>query len=525
MVNIVSNNIEQCTTAHAADGAIDWLAKRAHLSPNRVALVEAATQQRVTYAEWNQRANRVAHALQGLGLNKGDRVAILALNCLEYLDLLFACQKTGLILQALNWRLTVPELAALIGDARPRVLVYGAEFAETVTALGNQVTIEHWIALGSPVAPADLSWANWIAPEDGTFSPQVPLSMADPWVLCYTGGTTGLPKAAVLTQGTVTWNAVNTVTSWGLRPDDVTILNLPLFHTGGLNVFTTPLVHIGGCSIVCSSVNIDQVYDLIETGGVTLFLGVPTVFMMMQQHPRWETVDLSGCRIMISGGASCPMPVFERFFARGVVFKTGYGLTEAGPNNFWLPDEDAQRKPGSVGTPLFHVQTRLVQPDGVECGPDEVGELLIRGPHVVAGYWNNPDATVQTIADGWLHTGDLARYDSDGYFYIVGRSKDMIISGGENIYPAEVESMMLGHPAVAEAALIGVPHPHWSEVGRAIIVLRPGHRVTAQELTEYIQPRLAGYKVPKSFVFVDGLPKTGAGKIDKKLLQAQYGGE
>jgi fatty-acyl-CoA synthase len=525
MVNIVSNNVAQFTTAHATDGAIDWLAQRANLSPERVALVEAATGQQITYAAWNRRANRVANALQHAGLQKGDRVAILAMNCLEYLDLLFACQKTGTILQALNWRLTAAELEDLIDGAEPRLLVYGTEFAETVTALRTQVSVDQWIALDSdPTATADRGWADWVTSAADTLLDPVALSMDDPWMLCYTGGTTGRPKAAILTQGTVTWNAVNTVAGWGLRPDDVTILNLPLFHTGGLHVFTTPLVHIGGCSIVCKSVNVDQIYDLLQNHGITLFLGVPTVFMMLQEHPRWAEADFSHCRIVISGGASCPLPVFERFFAKGVAFKTGYGLTEAGPNNFWLPDAYATTKPGAVGTPLFHVQTRIVNADGEVCGTDEVGDLLIRGPHVVAGYWNNPDAAAETIAAGWLHTGDLARCDADGHYAIVGRSKDMIISGGENIYPSEVESTMLGHPAVAEAALISVPDPRWSEVGRAIIVVRTGHTLTDEELTRYVQSRLASYKVPKSVVFIEALPKTGAGKVDKKLLQQEYGG-
>ncbi len=530
MVNIVSNNVTQFTADHATDGATDWLAQRAHLSPEQVALVEAATGQQITYAEWNRRSSQVANALQRSGLQKGDRVGILAMNCLEYLDLLFACQKTGVILQALNWRLTASELEGLIHGAEPRLLVYGIEFAEVVAALRTQVTVDHWIALepASTSTPdrgwADRGWADWVASEADTLLNPVALSMADPWMLCYTGGTTGQPKAAILTQGTVTWNAVNTVTGWGLRPDDVTILNLPLFHTGGLHVFTTPLVHIGGCSIVCKSVNIDQIYNLLQDQNITLFLGVPTVFMMMQEHPRWADTDFSRCRIVISGGASCPLPVFERFFAKEVAFKTGYGLTEAGPNNFWLPDTYAATKPGTVGTPLFHVQTRIVNANGDVCGTDEVGELLIRGPHVVAGYWNNADASAGTIVDGWLYTGDLARCDADGHYAIVGRSKDMIISGGENIYPAEVESTMLGHPAVAEAALIGVPDPRWSEVGRAIIVVRPGHILTDDELIQYVQSRLANYKVPKSVVLVEVLPKTGAGKVDKKLLQQEYGG-
>lgn len=499
--------------------AVDWLAKRARLSPNRLALIVAATGRRITYEEWNARANRAANALRALGLRKGDILAVFSSNRLEYLDLLFACNKTGIVLQALNTRLAVPELRSLLHEIPPRAMIYSGDLADKAAAL--EEAVPQMIALDEPVRGGHRPWAAlWEAASDRPPDP-VPLTLEDPWVLCYTGGTTGVPKAAILTYGTITWNAVNTVMSWGLRPDDLAILNAPLFHTGGLNVFTTPLVHIGGASILCAAFDPDQVFDLLKRERVTLFFGVPTMFLRLQQHPRWGQADFSRCRIVISGGAPCPMPVFERFFEKGVPFKTGYGLTEAGPNNFWLPDEKAQRKPGSVGSPLFHVEVRVIR-DGREAAPGEVGELWIRGPHVIPGYWNRPEETA-ALKDGWLRTGDLATYDEEGDFYIVGRIKDMIISGGENIYPAEVESVMLGHPEVAEAALIGVPDPEWGEVGRAIVVRRPGSSLTEAELLAYLRSRLAGYKVPKSVVFVEELPKTAAGKIDKTALRKQYG--
>ncbi len=511
-------------TSTTLQPSVDWLAKRATLSPKRVALIDASSGEQVTYADWNRRANRVVNALHALGLRRGDLVAILATNSLEYLDVLFACQKSGIILQTLNCRLAGDELTELLHRAHPRALIYESNFCEK-TEIFNAITLEYAIALGEPVAASHLRWENWIG-QASDAPPTLPhLTMEDPWVLCYTGGTTGLPKAAILTHGTITWNAINTVVSWQLNADDVTFLNMPLFHTGGINVFTAPLVHVGGCSIVCKSFDVEQVFDLISNRGITIFFGVPTMFIVMQQHPQWEHMDFSRCKTVLSGGAPCPTPVFERFFAKGVPFKTGYGLTEAGPNNFWLPTEDAERKVGAVGFPLFHVEVRIVNDVGQPCSADEVGELLIQGPHVVPGYWNNPEATARTIVDGWLHTGDLARCDAEGYIYVVGRSKDMIISGGENIYPAVVESIMLGHAAVAEATLIGVPHPKWGEVGRAIVVRRPGMQLEAEELLAYMRPRMASFKVPKSVVFVDALPKTAAGKIDKRVLQQKYGAD
>lgn len=509
----------------SSDGATDWLAKRAYLSPNRVALIEASTGLEVTYAAWNERANRVVHALHACGLRKGDRVAVLATNSLQYLDLVFACQKSGCILQALNWRLTAVELEKLIEAANPRILLYSAEFSDKVLFLceHSRFVIDHVVAMEEPAISDHIDWDTWVGRVDYAPPQPVDLTMEDPWMLCYTGGTTGLPKAAILTHGTVTWNAINTLMSWELSTQDMTILNLPLFHTGGLNVFTTPLAYVGGCSIVCKGFDVEQTFDLIREHNITVLVGVPTMFIMMQQHARWRTTDFSGFRTIFSGGASCPLPVIERFFQKGVCFKTGYGLTEAGPNTFWIPDEDARRKPGASGFPLLHIGIRIVNEEGHECTTEEVGELRIRGPHVIPGYWNNPGATSKTIVDGWLHTGDLARYDADGCVYVVGRSKDMIISGGENIYPAEIESALLGHAAVAEAAVIGLPDTKWGEVGRAIVVLHAGAQISAYELLDYIRPQLASYKIPKSVVFVQALPKTGAGKIDKKVLQEQYG--
>jgi fatty-acyl-CoA synthase len=320
----------------------------------------------------------------------------------------------------------------------------------------------------------------------------------------------------------VTANSVNTIVSWGLRPDDVVPQYMPFFHTGGLNVLTTPLVHQGGTNIVCASFDIDQLFDQIEKLGVTFLFAVPTLFLMMIQHPRWESLDLSNVRLVMAGGGACPAVVCEAFWSKGVEFKSGYGLTEAGPNTFWLPTEHTKSKRGSVGRPLFHIDVKLVDESGDEVGPDEPGHLLIRGPHVFGGYWNQPEATAETIVDGWLHTGDLARRDPDGDHYIVGRLKDMIKSGGENIYPAEVEDVMHSHPSISEAALIPVPHPKWGEVGQAIIVPKLGASLTEADLRDWLRERMAHFKVPKSVVFVDALPKTAANKVNRQRLIEQY---
>jgi fatty-acyl-CoA synthase len=504
----------------------DWLQRREELSPDKVALIDAINGNRhITYRGWNRRTNQLANFLRdGLGIRKGDRVSIYAMNRIEYLNALFACNKLGAILHVINWRLKPRELEPIINGVEPRALLYSQEYGSQVDALRPQAsTIERFVALDQVTDDKDTHWpaerVNW----PDTQPPPVELDWQDPWMICYTGGTTGLPKGAILHYRSVTANSVNTIVSWGLHPDDVVPQYMPFFHTGGLNVLTLPLIHLGATNIICGGFDIDQLFDQVENLGVTFFFAVPTMFLMMIQHPRWESLDLSGVRLVMAGGGACPSVVYEAFWDKGVEFKSGYGLTEAGPNTFWLPTEFMKSKVGSVGRPLFHVDVKLVDERGDIVGPDETGHLLIRGPHVFGGYWNQPEATTETIVDGWLHTGDLARRDKDGDHYIVGRLKDMIKSGGENIYPTEVEDVMHRHPAIAEAALIPGPHPKWGEVGRAILALKPGASLGEDDLRDWLGERIAHYKVPKSVVFVDALPKTAANKVDKQQLIAEYG--
>ena len=504
----------------------DWLQRREQLSPDRVALIDAVNgDQCITYLEWNRRANQLASFLRdGLGIGKGDRVSIYAMNRIEYLDALFACNKLGAVLHVLNWRLIPRELESIINDASPRALLYSQEFVSQVDELYSRLpSVERFVGLDEVVSDRDAHWpaerGNW---PDSPLAP-IELDWEDPWMICYTGGTTGLPKGAILHYRSMTANAVNTVVSWGLRPDDVVPEYMPFFHTGGINCLTIPLVYLGGTNIVCGSFDIDQLFDQIENLGVTFFFAVPTMFLQMIQHPRWAALDLSKVRLVMAGGGACPTVVCEAFWEKGVEFKAGYGLTEAGPNTFWLPTEQVVSKAGSVGRPLFHIDVRLVDEAGNDVEPNEVGQLLIRGPHVFGGYWNRPEATAETLVDGWLHTGDLARRDDDGDYYIVGRLKEMIKSGGENIYPAEVEDVLHSHPAIAEAVLIPVPDPKWGEVGRGIIALRPGARLTEDELRAWLRDQMAHYKVPKSVEFSDTLPKTTAGKVDKQRLMDKYG--
>ena len=477
----------------------DWLGARARLSPDRVALIDAADGRAITYEAWNKSANRTALWLRARGVGRGDRVAVLAKNRLEILDLWFACGKLGAILQLFNFRLTPGELDRLLEPA-PKLLLCGDEFARRDSL--------SFAAMRERESLPDRFDA-------------VAVAASDPWIICYTGGSTGLPKGALLTHGSIFANAVNTVASWLLSADDVAILNAPLFHVGGLSVLTAPLVLAGGTSIVCEGFDAGQVLSLVETAGVTAFFGVPTMFLALLEHARFASADLSRLKLVISGGAPCPESIFERMKARGIPFRQGYGLTEAGPNTFWLADPS--QKPGAVGHPLFGIDTRIVTAEGEEAGSGVAGELWIRGAHVFGGYFERPEETAKALAGGWLHTGDLAVRDADGVHWIVGRLKDVIISGGENVYPAEIEGVLSMHPEVAEVCVIGVPHARWGEVGRAVVVKR-GPTDGASVLA-YAQERLAKFKIPKDVVFTNSLPRTGAGKVDRRAVLAQFAEE
>ncbi|MBT8053661.1 MAG: long-chain fatty acid--CoA ligase [Xanthomonadales bacterium] len=496
----------------------DWLDKRARLTPDRVALIDYSSGEETTYYQWNERANRTANFLRHLGVAKGDRVAVYSSNCIDYLDLFWAAPKIGAMLQNLNWRLTVHELTGIVDSGAPKILVYSEDWRPQVEELkASFTTVEHVVALSNPGAgERDFADRNSMSIE----LDEVPqLTLDDPWGIYYTGGTTGLPKGAVITHGNLTWNSVNTIASWGISSQHKAALQLPFFHIGGPNIFMVPMVHAGGTTILCAGFDPDQTFDLLENSGITHYVGVPTMFQMLQAHPRWAAADFTKLELVISGGAPCPLPVMEKFWDRGIDFKMGYGLTEASGNNFWLPPEMVRQKIGSVGYPIFHIDMKTIREDGSECAVGEGGELLIRGPHVVAGYWRNPAATAEVIRDGWLHTGDLARRDEDGCFYILGRSKEMFISGGENVYPAEIESVLCAHPQVKEAAVVGVPHETWGEVGRAFVVVTEDYDET--DLRAFLAERLAKYKLPRSIVVLEALPLTAIGKLDKKLLASE----
>ncbi len=496
--------------------AADLLSSRTRLTPEREALLELETNRRYTYAELNARANCCAHWLQSFGVGYGDRVSILAHNSVVYLDLFYGCAKIGAIFTPLNWRLAAPELMYIMNDCTPKALLVGPDFAETAGQIEGPITPEQI----TPLARYEAALAQQSAQE-----PQRPSHLTGESTHCilYTSGTTGRPKGAMIPHRQVLWNCVNTAVSWGLTEHDISPVFTPLFHAGGLFAFLTPLLYLGGRIVLSKGFDPAQTLETILAEKCTVILGVPTLFQMWLDAPNFADLDFNHVHFFISGGAPCPPSLMEKWrAAKGVIFRQGYGLTEVGPNCFSMADAESVPKTGSVGKPIFHSQMRLVGENGDDVPVGATGELLIKGPHVCTGYWHNPEATAESLMNGWFHTGDMAQMDEDGFFAIVGRAKDMIISGGENIYAAEVEAVFVEHPHVTEAALIGKPNEKWGEIGLMIVVTEKGQTVTANELKAFCQQRLARYKTPKEIIFAAALPHSPYGKVQKVKLREKY---
>ena len=494
---------------------IDWLARWAQLTPNRPALTDADSGNTTTYRDFFRIANRLARVLRDrYGVREGDRVAVLATNEIETIFLFFATQRLGAILVPLNFRLTARELTHLLSDCTPRLLIFQRQFDSLIKSIDP-------IALPNRTLQMDGEGGLQSISTDETLSTEVvPMAgqESSACMILYTSGTTGAPKGALITHRMLFWNSVSTGLRLNLTQNEVTLAFLPLFHTGGWNVLTTPCIHRGARVILMRKFDADRILELTEKEGLTLLFGVPTMMDMMARAPRFKATNLNSVRYAIVGGEPMPIELIRTWQARGIPVRQGFGLTEFGPNVFSLGEEDSLRKIGSIGMANFYIQTRVIDESGRECRSGEIGELLLKGPACTPGYFNNAEATAQSIRDGWFHTGDLVRVDEDGYFYVVGRRKDMFISGGENVYPAEIEQFLRSHPQVREAAVIGVPDPKWGEVGRAFLSLAQGCRLSEAEVLDYCAGNLAKYKIPKSVRFLDELPKGDSGKLLKRAL-------
>jgi fatty-acyl-CoA synthase len=430
----------------------------------------------------------------------------------------FACGRLGAIMLPLNWRLTVPELEYILGDSTPKLLIHDSSFAAQATALAkSRLEINH------DGGGCEYSAALAAAPPPPS---AVPLDHDDIGMVMYTSGTTGHPKGAIITHGMVFWNAVNLGIPALISPQTVQLVVLPLFHTGGLNCYANPVLHAGGSILIMRTFDPGQALDYISdpTLGITHFFGVPAPYQFMMQHPKFQSADLSRLKVAGVGGAPCALAILEGWTARGVPLVQGWGMTETSPAGTMLDGADAVRKVGSAGKAMMHTAIRIVDDAGKDVAPGGIGELLIKGPNITPGYWNKPEATAAAFTDGWLHTGDAARLDDEGFVYIVDRWKDMYISGGENVYPAEVENVLFQLPQVADAAIIGVPNERWGEVGMALIVRKPGQSIEEGDVIRHCLGKLAKFKVPQSVQFVDVLPRNATGKVLKRELRARHVG-
>lgn len=489
---------------------VDWLAKWARYTPDSLFLRDHSRGVSWSYAEGQRRALAVASLLKDrFGIARGDRVAVLSTNRSEYVYLFLACVKLGAVLVPLNFRLTPAELATPLQDAEPALVICEPQLRDRLGQSGfpteEMKTIESMV-FGDPGTPC-LSGSDR------------PGQLDDLVMILYTSGTTGIPKGAMVTHRMLLWNAINTNLRLDLNSQDHSLSFAPFFHTGGWNVLLTPFLHCGASHTLLDGFEPDLIMELLEREKVSVVFGVPTMMRMLADTSRFADADLGNLRYAIVGGAPMPEPLINIWHNKGVFIRQGYGLTEVGPNCFSLHQDHAISHRGSIGFPNFYIDARIVDDQGQECPAGTVGELWLRSEVVTPGYWRRPDATAESITDGWFHTGDLMVKDTRGFHYVVDRKKNMYISGGENVYPAEVEAALLEHPAIREAAVIGVPDATWGEAGHAFLVLEPESVWEPDKIREFCKDRLARFKNPRDLSVLEVLPLNDAGKVDRAELR------
>ena len=501
----------------------DWSAYHANVRPNQIAIRDLSANKELTYSELDIRSNKLAQWLQKNGVAKGDRVAILSQNCPEFFELEFACAKIGAIELPLNWRLTKPELEYILNDSTPSVLVYDAAFLHISIELQKDCQIKELLQIDNQ--DASNQYESALYESEGNFK-RVQTNHDDLIMIMYTSGTTGHPKGAMINHRMQLYNCINLAAPALVSPETVQLVVLPLFHTGGMNCYANPVLHAGGEIILIREFDPGLALSIIGNPEykVSHFFAVPAPYQFMMNHPDFESTDLSSLKIAGIGGAPCAEAILKTWSGRGVSMIQGWGMTETSPGGIGLDAADAERKLGSTGKPLMHTEVKVVDEKGNELPWGEVGELYIRGPNVTPGYWNNSKATQDAFSEDWLKTGDAARFDDEGFVYIVDRWKDMYISGGENVYPAEVENIIYQLPQVAEAAVIGVPDERWGETGKVFISIKENQKIEEKEIIEHCLKNLAKFKVPKSVVFVDLLPRNATGKVLKRELREEVVG-
>lgn len=508
-------------------GIGSWVAGRAFRDAAGIALIDGDTGAKRTYGELHARTSALADALARRGVRRGDRVALLALNSPEFIEVLLAVSKLGAITVPVNFRLTADEVRYVLTDSGASVLLYSSQLAAVAksAADGSHVhTMTQIPSAAERAAGAASAYEDLVA--SGDPAPlERDVAESDIAVIMYTSGTTGRPKGAMLTHANLLWQTIHALSMGeGMSRNDVTVTAAPLFHIGGLGVHTIPLLYLGGANVILESFVPARVIGAMAEYQATVMFGVPAMWVAISRSPELDRPDLKPPRLSLAGGAPAPLPMLRFFTDRGWNFAEGFGLTETSPGCSVLDSGHLASKAGSIGQPLPHLRWRLVDDSDRTVPVGQVGELIVRGPNVFAGYWGKPAETAEALRGGWFHTGDLGRADADGYVTLVDRKKDMIITGGENVYPVEVEQTLYAHPAVDDAAVIGVPDEKWGETVMAVVVRSPGSELTEAELVAWVRGRLAHFKCPHRVEFVTELPRNATGKLLKRELRKAYGG-
>lgn len=476
--------------------------------------------QRITYSEFADRIDRLAQAFIDRGVSQGDRVGYLGNNHPAFLETFFAANLIGAIFVPLNTRLAPPEIEFALSDSGTTLLVFHEELRDLARAGSWASEVATRIVVEGPAEEGIENYESVLAGTEGARL-DTAVSLDDPSIILYTSGTTGHPKGAVITHGNIHWNAFNVIVDYGVAHGERVLLISPMFHVAALTNGAITVLLQGGTVVLHEKFDAGEVLKAVATEGITMLSGVPTTYQMLQEHPDWDSTDISSLRRLTCGGSAVPERLMAAFGERGLGFSVGYGMTETSPSATFLPAERAREKVGSSGINHFFTDVKIVDDAGEEVAAGVVGEILIKGPNVIKEYWRRPEATAEAFADGWFKSGDLGHLDPDGFIVISDRLKDMIISGGENIYSAEVEGIIMELTEIAAVALIGIPDEKWGEVPYAYVQLQPGASLTAEQVIEHVSGRLARYKIPKNVVFVDEFPRTASGKIQKVELRKQ----
>jgi len=503
-----------------------YLSKRAHLNPDMEAVVDPATSRRFTYLEIDQRANKVASGIKDLGVKKGDRVALLLMNGVEFFESFFALAKIGAVCVPLNWRLVADELSYILKDAGATMLIYGSDFAEITADIQGRGTgatdIVQWIELseGNERNAFSREYEDWLSMGSAE-EPENTSGDDDNLFIMYTSGTTGLPKGALHTHNTIASALITVSMTADIRFKDRSSIALPMFHIGALHPVLNA-VYNGGTVVLLRQFDPKLMWEITAQEKINITLAVPAMLNFMLMVPDIQNYDISHLRWIMSGASPVPASLIEKYQDIGIEIHQVYGLTEAGGPGTLIGPDEAMVKIGSAGKGFFHTSIRVVDTDGNDVAPGVPGELLVSGDHVMKCYWNNPQATAETIRDGWLYTGDIVLQDEEGFITIHDRVKDMIISGGENVYPAELENVILGHPGVADVAVIGMPSERWGESPLAVVVAAKDHEVSETDVLQHCDGKLARFKQPKGAVFIDEIPRNPTGKPLKRILREKF---